>query len=54
MTIEQLAALLEATGLPVAYQAFRTRQDPPFLCYRFIYDVQLFADDEVYFSTTTR
>ena len=51
MTIEQLAALLEATGLPVAYQAFRTRQDPPFLCYRFIYDVQFFADDEVYFST---
>ena len=50
MTLEELAALLEKTGLPVAYQAFRTRQDPPFLCYRFVYDTQFFADNQMYYG----
>ena len=38
MTQKELAQRLAATGLPVAYRAFRTRQAPPFICYLYVYD----------------
>ena len=50
MTQKELAQRLAATGLPVAYRAFRTRQEPPFVCYLYVYDTQFYADDEMYFS----
>ena len=50
MTQKELAQRLATTGLPVAYQAFRTRQAPPFVCYLFAYDSQFYADDGMYFS----
>lgn len=49
MTQKELAQRLAATGLPVAYRAFRTRQAPP--CYLYVYDSQFFADNEMYYST---
>lgn len=48
MTQKELAQRLAATGLPVAYRAFRTRQAPPFICYLYVYDSQFFADNEMY------
>lgn len=51
MTQKELAQRLAATGLPVAYRAFRTRQAPPFICYLYVYDSQFFADNEMYYST---
>ena len=51
MTQKELAQRLVATGLPVAYRAFRTRQAPPFICYLYVYDSQFFADNEMYYST---
>ncbi len=50
MTQKELAQRLAAKGLPVAYRAFRTRQEPPFVCYLYVYDTQFYADDEMYFS----
>ena len=50
MTQKDLVRRLEAAGLPLAYRAFRSRQDPPFLCYEYVYDTVLYADDEVYYS----
>ena len=53
MTQEELARRLTDTGLPVAYRAFRTRQDPPYICYVYVYDAQFFADDVMYSSPAT-
>lgn len=50
MTQEELARRLTDTGLPVAYRAFRTRQEPPYVCYLYVYDTQMYADDQVYYS----
>ena len=50
MTQEELARRLADTGLPVAYRAFRTRQEPPYVCYLYVYDTQMYADDQVYYS----
>ena len=50
MTQEELAQRLAGLGLPVSYRAFRTRQDPPFICYLYVYDTTLYADDEAYYS----
>ena len=50
MTQKDLVRQLEAVGLPLAYRAFRSRQEPPFLCYEYVYDAVLYADDEVYWS----
>ena len=50
MTQEELARRLTDTGLPVAYRAFRTRQDPPYICFVYVYHTQFFADDEMYYS----
>ena len=51
MTQKDLVLRLETAGLPLAYRAFRSRQDPPFLCYEYVYDTVLYADDGVYYSS---
>lgn len=48
MTTKELAKRLEQAGFPLAYGAFRSRQDPPFLCYQYVYDTILYADDAPY------
>ena len=54
MTLEALAALLETTGLPVAYRAFPAGQAPqlPFLCYLCDGSNNFDADDRVYHAVT--
>lgn len=49
MTLQTISELLKATGLPVAYRAFKERQDPPFICYLVVNSNNFFADDSVYF-----
>lgn len=50
MTLQELAALLETTGLPVAYRAFPVGQAPPlpYLCYLCTGTNNFDADDRVY------
>lgn len=50
MTLEELKALLESTGLPVAYRAFPVGKAPPlpFICYLVGYSNNFNADDRVY------
>ena len=50
MTLQKLAALLETTGLPVAYRAFPVGQAPPlpYLCYLCTGTNNFDADDRVY------
>lgn len=50
MTQAELVRRLEGAGLPLAYRAFRSKQEPPFLCYQYVYDSILYADDEPYWS----
>ena len=50
MTQNDLVRQLEGAGLPLAYRAFRSKQEPPFLCYQYVYDSILYADDEPYWS----
>lgn len=49
-TLESIKALLESTGLPVAYRAFPEGAAPelPFLCYLVNGSRNLFADGGVY------
>lgn len=50
MTLQELAALLETTGLPVAYRAFPAGKAPPlpYLCYLCTGTNNFDADDRVY------
>lgn len=50
MSLEEIKALLETTGLPVAYRAFPVGKAPPlpFICYLFSYTNNFDADDQVY------
>lgn len=50
MTIEELKKRLEKTGIPVAYNSFRYKIDPPFICFLQTESVNFFADGEVYYS----
>lgn len=34
MTLTELATILKATGYPVAYSHFKSKQKPPFICYK--------------------
>lgn len=43
-----LFALLETTGLPVAYHHFVSPPTPPYIVYLFSYSDNLGADDKVY------
>ena len=51
MDLEQVYALLRSTGIPVAYRAFQSRQEPPFIVYLTDGDNNFSADGRVYFST---
>lgn len=50
MDLEQVYALLRSTGIPVAYRAFQSRQEPPFIVYLTDGDNNFSADGRVYFS----
>ena len=48
MTLQELKALLERTGLPLAYRFFRDPPPPPYLCYLSPYSRNFAADGAVY------
>lgn len=50
MTLEEIRAALESTGLPVVYLAWPEKKAPPmpFLCYLVAYSNNFGADDRVY------
>ncbi|MGM9917466.1 hypothetical protein [Anaerotignum sp.] len=48
MKIEEIKKMLEATGLPVAYDHFKEQTDPPFLVYLLPESKNIIADDCVY------
>lgn len=50
MTIQDVYIRLRSTGLPVAYYAFQSRQEPPFIVYLTDGDNNFSADGRVYFS----
>ena len=51
MTIEQLAAMLQETGIPFAYDHFAEGEspEPPFICYLLPGSDNFAADGRVYF-----
>lgn len=51
MTIDQLAAMLEGTGIPFAYGHFAEGEspEPPFICYLLPGSDNFAADGQVYF-----
>ena len=51
MDLDQVYSRLKSTGLPVAYRAFRSLQEPPFIVYLTDGDNNFSADGRVYFST---
>lgn len=50
MELEQVYTRLRSTGIPVAYHAFQSRQEPPFIVYLTDGDNNFSADGRVYFS----
>lgn len=52
MTIEQLAAMLQETGIPSAYDHFAEGEspEPPFICYLLPGSDNFAADGRVYFK----
>lgn len=52
MTIEQLAAMLQETGIPFAYDHFAEGESPkpPFICYLLPGSDNFAADGKVYFK----
>ena len=52
MTIEQLAAMLQGTGIPFAYDHFAEGEspEPPFICYLLPGSDNFAADGRVYFK----
>lgn len=54
MRLEDLKALLAATGLPVAYRAWPEKEAPPlpYLCYLVAYSNNFGADDRVYHQSS--
>ena len=51
MTIEELAAMLQSTGIPFAYDHFAEGEspEPPFICYLLPGSVNFAADGQVYY-----
>lgn len=51
-TKSDIKAILEASGLPVAYKDFPEEEAPqmPYICYRFSYNNNFAADGHVYYS----
>ena len=52
MTIEQLAVMLQETGIPFAYDHFAEGEspEPPFICYLLLGSDNFAADGRVYFK----
>lgn len=52
MSLEELRAMLETTGLPVVYRAWPEGEAPPlpFLCYLVAYSNNFGADNRVYYN----
>ena len=52
MTVEQLAAMLQGTGIPFAYDHFAEGEspEPPFICYLLPGSDNFAADGKVYFK----
>ena len=52
MTVEQLAAMLQETGIPFAYDHFAEGEspEPPFICYLLPGSDNFAADGQVYFK----
>lgn len=48
MTLQDVKALLDTIGYPVAYRCFKRPQAPPFLCYLVARSNNFSADDAVY------
>lgn len=48
MTLQQLERVLETTGYPVRYRAFKTAQAAPFICYVVAYHRNFSADGKAY------
>ena len=48
MNEEALKALLETTGLPVAYHHFKTPPEPPYIVYLLSYSSNFGADNKVH------
>ena len=48
MTMQDLDAALQQTGYPVAYRAFKSAQNPPFVTYLFVSSADLLADNVNY------
>lgn len=55
MTLEELRPVLERTGYPVTYQAWREGTAPamPYICYLVVDYYELHADACVYYSSGT-
>lgn len=52
MGLDEIKKMLDTTGYPVAYYAFKKRQEPPFICYLEAETNNFFADNEVYQKIT--
>lgn len=52
MTLDELANILEATGIPVAYSHFKDKQGLPFICYKESFTQNFMADGRVYKKRT--
>lgn len=50
MTLQDVYIRLRSTGIPVAFYAFQSRQNPPFIVYLTEGDSNFSADGRVYFS----
>jgi len=48
MTLAELKKILDATGYPVAYSHFSSKQQPPFICYLEDNSSNFSADNKVY------
>lgn len=48
MTLVELKKLLDATGYPVAYSHFNSKQETPFIAYLVTYSPHFHADNKVY------
>lgn len=51
MTLEELKAALDKSGIPFAYHHWETEHRPPYGVYLYVYDTQFYADGVLYFST---
>lgn len=51
MELEQVYTRLRSTGIPVAYHAFQSRQELPFIVYLTDGDNNFSADGRVFFSS---